>query len=113
MLPAPKDPIGSPILLGAPLAANASYDPYGAPAGTTSTLSPVAFGYRAERTLNPGSDQPLIDLRNRAYDPTLGIFLTPDPLDGIDGTTTLTNPHHYTNNNPTNLTDPTRPRSHQ
>ncbi|MEZ5382906.1 MAG: RHS repeat-associated core domain-containing protein [Microthrixaceae bacterium] len=98
--------MGSPVLFSPPLAANASYDAYGAPAGTGSTISPTAFGYRAERTLNPGGDQPLIDLRNRTYDPALGIFLTPDPLDGVDGTTVLANPHHYTNNNPTNLTDP-------
>ena len=98
--------MGSPVLLSSPLAANASYDAYGAPAGTTSTTSPMAFGYRSERTLNPGGDQPLIDLRNRAYDPQTGIFLSPDPLDGIPGTTTETNPYHYTDNDPTNKTDP-------
>jgi len=36
----------------------------------------------------------------------LGTYGTPDPLDGIAGTTTETNPYHYTDNDPTNKTDP-------
>ncbi len=40
------------------------------------------------------------------YDPTTGTFLTRDPLDGVDGTTTVANPYHYVLNDPLNLADP-------
>lgn len=40
------------------------------------------------------------------YDPTTGTFLTRDPLPGVDGTTTVANPYHYSNNNPINRVDP-------
>jgi hypothetical protein len=33
-------------------------------------------------------------------------FTTPDPLDGVDGTTTIANPYHYADNDPLNKTDP-------
>lgn len=33
-------------------------------------------------------------------------FTTVDPLDGVDGTTTVSNPYHYANNDPLNQTDP-------
>jgi RHS repeat-associated protein len=62
----------------------------------------VYFGYRAELTTR---DQ-LVHLRNRDYDPATGTFLTPDPLDGVAGTTTETNPYHYADNDPLNKTDP-------
>ena len=73
----------------------ASYDPYG-------TTPATWFGpsYRSELQL---INQ--IHLRNRDYGPTTGQFTTQDPLDGINGTTTLTNPYHYTNNNPYTVTD--------
>lgn len=44
------------------------------------------------------------------YDPTTGTFLTRDPLDGVDGATTVANPYHYTNNDPLNRVDPLGPR---
>jgi len=40
------------------------------------------------------------------YDPTTGTFLTRDPLDGINGTTVVANPYHYTDKDPVNQTDP-------
>ncbi len=43
---------------------------------------------------------------DRFYDPTTGTFLSPDPLDGVDGETTVANPYHYTSNDPLNRTDP-------
>ncbi len=43
---------------------------------------------------------------DRSYDPTTGTFLSPDPLDGVDGETTVANPYHYTSNDPLNFTDP-------
>ncbi|MEI2697683.1 MAG: RHS repeat-associated core domain-containing protein [Microthrixaceae bacterium] len=73
------------------------YDPYGTP----NVAASMQYGYRSEIHLGTR-----IHLRNRTYTPTTGTFTTPDPLDGITGTTTETNPYHYTNNNPINLTDP-------
>jgi RHS repeat-associated protein len=74
-------------------------DPYGQP--DTPPTEPT-LGYRGELHT---PDQ-LIHLRNRDYDPTTGQFLTTDPLEGLNGTTTLTDPYHYTNNNPLNQADP-------
>jgi RHS repeat-associated protein len=62
----------------------------------------VWVGYRGEVSTTGG----LVHLRNRDYDPTTGVFLTPDPLDGVDGTPTLSNPYHYTDNDPLNRVDP-------
>ena len=42
----------------------------------------------------------------RDYDPTTGTFTTRDPLDGVDGTTTVANPYHYVGNDPLNRVDP-------
>ncbi|MCP4308578.1 MAG: RHS repeat-associated core domain-containing protein, partial [bacterium] len=75
-----------------------SYDPFGNPQNGAS--SGVA-GYRGEL-----QHQDRIHLRNRDYDPTTGTFLTPDPLPGVDGTTTVANAYHYVNNDPLNLVDP-------
>jgi RHS repeat-associated protein len=41
------------------------------------------------------------------YDPTTGTFLTRDPLDGVNGTTTVGNPYAYGYNDPLNMVDPT------
>lgn len=98
------DPAGSPTSPTGTSAAG-SYGPFGAPSGTPINTAPTVTGYRGERTINP-DDGPLVDLRNRVYDPTIGMFLTPDPVDSTPGTTTPTFTHHYTHNNPTNLYDP-------
>jgi RHS repeat-associated protein len=74
-------------------------DPYGLP--DTQPYALGQLGYRGE--LHTGN---LIHLRNRDYDPTTGQFLTKDPLDGVNGTTVVATPYHYTNNNPVNLVDP-------
>ncbi|MBI2708552.1 MAG: RHS repeat-associated core domain-containing protein [Actinobacteria bacterium] len=79
--------------------APAGYDPWGNPASTPA--GSTWFGYRGELTIGD-----TLYLRNRDYDPTTGTFLTPDPLDGINGTTTLTNAYHYTNNDPLDRIDP-------
>jgi RHS repeat-associated protein len=76
------------------------YTAHGEPVPTV-TPAAQAFGYHSEFTVNG-----LVHLRNRDYDPTTGTFTTPDPLDGIHGTTTTANRYHYVDNNPTNLTDP-------
>jgi hypothetical protein len=51
-------------------------------------------------------------LRARDYDPVAGTFTARDPLDGVPGTTTVSNPYHYSDNDPLNKVDPTgeRPR---
>lgn len=67
----------------------------------TQTTDYVRYGYRGEYTT--GDDT---DLRNRTYDPDTGQFTTQDPMDGVDGTTTVANPYHYTDNDPLNREDP-------
>lgn len=104
--PSLRDHQGSPTNYGAPAGTAASFDPYGTPTAPYASAVPTAIGYHGERTLDPNG-QPLVDLRARVYDPTLGMFLTPDPVEGNTGTTTFANTFHYTNNNPINLTDPT------
>jgi RHS repeat-associated protein len=84
------------------LAAAARYDAWGQPRSHTNPTHTTTFGYRGELTI--GSD--LTYLRNRYYQPETGTFTTRDPLDGINGTTTVSNPWHYTVNDPTNRRDP-------
>ena len=91
-----QTPIATPATSG--LVAAAPVDPYGDT--DTNPTTPI-FGYRSE--LNTHTQ---LHLRNRNYSPDLRRFTTHDPLDGTTGTTVETNPYHYTNNNPTNLTDP-------
>ena len=79
------------------------YTPYGQPTGA---VSHVRSGYRGELTSGD-----LVYLRNRNYDPDSGQFTTPDPLDGINGTPTVANPYHYSDNDPLNKTDPMGLRS--
>lgn len=74
-----------------------SYDPFGVPVGGNGLM----FGYRGEVTLNGD-----VHLRNRDYDPHTGLFLSPDPLEGVPGTPTETNPWHYADNDPVNKVDP-------
>lgn len=40
-----------------------------------------------------------------------GVFISRDPLPGVNGTTTVANPYHYADNDPINRTDPTGMRS--
>jgi RHS repeat-associated protein len=74
------------------------YDAYGDP---DTPVTEPAFGYRSE--LHKAD---LIHLRARDYDAATGTFLRPDPLDGVDGTTTVANPYHYADNDPVNKVDP-------
>ena len=75
-----------------------SYSPFGEPA---SSPKPIYFGYRGEMHMSNE-----LHLRARQYDMKLGIFNTPDPLDGQDGTPTAANSYHYADNDPINKTDP-------
>ncbi|MCC6224774.1 MAG: hypothetical protein IT195_00025, partial [Microthrixaceae bacterium] len=78
-----------------------SYSPWGQP-----DSDHTGFGYRGE--LHIGD---LIHLRNRNYDPSTGTFLSPDPLDGIDGEPTVANPYHYADNDPLNRVDWASPQT--
>jgi len=80
-----------------------SYDPYGNPTyGTGVTPNRVNYGYRGELTLNGQ-----VHLRARDYMPRNGTFGKPDPIDGYEGTPTVANKFHYTDNDPLNRQDPT------
>ncbi len=78
--------------------AEVSSDRFGVP-----DVVDVSFGlrYRGEVVLDA-----LVHLRARDYDPTTGTFTTPDALDSVDGTPTVGNPYHYTDNDPLNKQDP-------
>ena len=76
-----------------------SYGPYGEHSAFTAAAPQT--GYRGELEIDG-----LTHLRARDYHTNTGTFTTTDPLDGINGTTVVANPYHYTNNNPLNLTDP-------
>ncbi len=78
-----------------------SYDAWGNTGATTPSLEPT-LGYRGE--LQTGN---LLDLRARSYDTTLGAFTTVDPLDGVDGTTSVAGLYPYADNNPVANADPT------
>jgi RHS repeat-associated protein len=88
-----EDPTNSQIINGP-----THYTPTGA---ADTAVADNQLGYRAEQ-----STAELTHLRNRDHDPTTTQFLTPDPLDGIDGTPTVANAYHYADNDPLNTTDP-------
>jgi RHS repeat-associated protein len=77
-----------------------SFGPYGENVAPRDTA--MGMGMQGELTLAGG----MVDLRARQYDPETGSFLSPDPLDGVAGTTTLTNRYAYANNDPVNQSDP-------
>jgi RHS repeat-associated protein/uncharacterized delta-60 repeat protein len=81
------------------LARGTSYTAYGNPTGT-STFDPK-LGYRGEL-----QHDTLLHLRARNYQPGLGQFTSRDPLPGVTGTTTLTNPYHYVDGRPLQASDP-------
>jgi len=95
------DPLGSVLPTSTYTVAPNEYDPYGTPANQTPYSTLQYFGYRGEVTYAD-----TIHLRNRDYDPHTGTFTTRDPLDGINGTTTVANPYHYADNEPVGLVDP-------
>lgn len=73
-----------------------SYSPFGEQIGGTAFT-----GYRGELQTST-----TINLRARYYDPRTGTLLTRDPLDGVNGTSTVANAYHYADNDPLNKTDP-------
>jgi RHS repeat-associated protein len=95
----PYDAHGSTIPDGNNIVTSVAYTPFGEPA--TDPGQDIWIGYRSEFHIDD-----LIHLRNRDYDPSTGTFLTPDPLDSVDGEPTVGNPYHYADNDPLNKVDP-------
>jgi len=59
------------------------------------------LGYRGELQIGG-----LLWLRDRVYDPTTRVFLSPDRLAGVPGEPTFLNPYRYCHNNPLSFVDP-------
>ncbi|MEK7411770.1 MAG: RHS repeat-associated core domain-containing protein, partial [Planctomycetota bacterium] len=74
------------------------YDPYGKPRGTAS-ITATDRGYIGQYE---DTTTGLNYLNNRYHDPTLGVFLSVDPLVSVTG-----EPYIYASGNPTTLSDPT------
>ena len=88
----------TPINTGsAPATPIARYLPYGTPRTGSPTLPGTERGFVGQITDTTGLNQ----LGQRVYDPTLGHFLSVDPLVSATG-----DPYLYTAGNPTTLTDP-------
>jgi RHS repeat-associated protein len=86
------------------LKASYSYDPWGkllVPMDGLGTKEKLKFTGNA---LDPGTA--LYYLRARYYDPTIGRFISKDPL-------ATRNPYSYADNNPVLLTDPSGLTSHR
>jgi RHS repeat-associated protein len=81
------------------LAQSVSYTAWGEP--STSSVEPH-LGYRGELGLDT-----LLDLRARQYDPDTSAFTSIDPLDGVDGTTSVGQRYAYAENDPLLRSDPT------
>lgn len=78
-------------------------DPWGRAArpGTGPAGTGLAGGFRGEWMLDD-----LLWLRHRAYDPETRSFLSPDPVAGVPGFTTVANPYHYCHHDPVGWVDP-------
>lgn len=97
------DPTGSPALLTsssgaktAPSGASYQYDAYGNPIGT----APSTFGYRGGEILPDG----LVHYGARYYDPAIGRWTQPDPLNQI-GSLTQADRFAYAGSDPLNHVD--------
>ena len=66
--------------------------------GVSTSTANNTFGYTGSRIATSG----LVDMRARFYSPTIGRFLSVDPI----GTSGGVNLYAYVNNDPLNLTDP-------
>ncbi|WP_371666772.1 FG-GAP-like repeat-containing protein [Streptomyces sp. NBC_00289] len=85
------------------------YDPFGKRTKNdatpyTGTTGDTHHGYTGHQM---DDDLGLINMKGRIYNPTLKRFLTPDPYTTGYHTSQALNRYTYTENNPTNLTDPT------
>jgi RHS repeat-associated protein len=78
------------------------HDTYGEVYGTTGS-SQTDFGFTGEQT-DPNTG--LVYLRNRYYNPTLGVFPSLDPLEGNMANPLSLNRYAYVLDNPVNFVDP-------
>lgn len=79
------------------------FDPYGNPIGTTQGIWPDSHAF-LNKPHNPATG--LTDVGARQYDPTIGAFISVDPV--LDPSNPgLWNPYGYSNNNPVTFSDPT------
>lgn len=77
------------------------YDPIGNPIdviGADQTM----YGYAGE----PIDETQLVYLRNRYYNPTIGTFISQDPVEGSMNNPMSLNRYAYAQGNPVNMTDP-------
>jgi RHS repeat-associated protein len=89
------------------------YDPWGVRSSTNADPVGVRSGERLEDSWSDGflgqehlGDFELIHLNGRMYDPQLGMFTSPDPLNESPTDSQLYNPYSYSRNNPLRFTDP-------
>ena len=83
------------------LAYMANYDPYGLPLELGGDLT-TALGFTGEYTDPTG----LVYLRARYMSPTMGMFLSKDPFEGVMQRVMSRNGYSYVHGNPVNWTDP-------
>ncbi len=77
------------------------YDPIGNPFSATGT-NQTDYGFTGE----PTDDNSLLYLRARYYNPTLGVFMSLDPFEGMADRPMSLNSYSYVEGNSTNWTDP-------
>ncbi len=80
-----------------------TYTPYGTATTTTSSASTTPYQYTNE---NFDSETGLTYLRARYYDPTVGRFISRDPVRGTLDNPITQDPYIYGASNPTTYTDP-------
>jgi RHS repeat-associated protein len=99
------DQIGSPVQAiesnGAPTGLR-YYDAFGAVRSQSGEL--IDRGFTGEQV---DAESGFVYLRARYYDPTTGLFLSPDPLPGRASDPTSQHAYLYARNNPLRWTDPT------
>jgi RHS repeat-associated protein len=90
------------------------YDPWGLRTSEIHDPPNLPSGMRLEDSWSRGflgqehlQDFELIHLNGRVYDPVLGMFTSPDPLNQSPLDTQLWNPYSYSRNNPLRYVDPT------
>jgi RHS repeat-associated protein len=105
------DHLGSPVVitdsLGHPIG-NISYDPFGNGGATGAGM--IAYTGHERDSSNVGTPWTgaLPDyMHARYYSPTVGRFLSPDPLDGLQSFPQSWNRYAYARNNPLKYIDPT------
>lgn len=90
-----------------------SYDAYGRRRngdwtndGAGSQMTPTLWNRRGYTDHEMLDTAQFVHMKGRVYDPTLGRFLSPDPVLGQLGSPQSLNPYSYVGNNPLSATDP-------